>query len=149
MLNFAEQSETIAQEEVPYAPPRDNLERRVFRTTAIVLATLAAAYVIWLLVDLLLLLFACTLVSLILLTFTNAMRRRTNLPFGVSLGLVVIGLLALIGGAVAFFGATMQSQFSQRRGRTSRCGCAPQGWAPYCSIARRVRHPAVRRWLTP
>jgi predicted PurR-regulated permease PerM len=123
MLNFSEQSETIAQEEVPHAPPRDNLERRVFRATAIVLATVAAAYVIWLLVDLLLLLFACTLVSLILLTFTNAVRRRTSLPFGVSLGLVVIGLLALIGGAVAFFGATMQSEFSELGTRL------PAAWA--------------------
>ena len=123
MPNFSEQSDTIAQEETPQAPARENLERMVFRATVVVLATLAAAYVIWLLVDLLLLLFACALVSLILLTFTNAVRRRTNLPFAVSLGLVVIGLLALIGGAVAFFGATMQSEFAELGTRL------PAAWA--------------------
>jgi predicted PurR-regulated permease PerM len=123
MPNFSEQSDTIAQEEIPHAPARENLERKVFRATVVVLATLAAAYVVWLLVDLLLLLFACALVSLILLTFTNAIRRRSNLPFAVSLGLVVIGLLALIGGAVAFFGATMQSEFAELGNRL------PAAWA--------------------
>lgn len=123
MPNFSEQSDTIAQDETPEAPPRENLERMVFRATVVVLATLAAAYVVWLLVDLLLLLFACALVSLILLTFTNALRRRTNLPFAVSLGLVVIGLLALLGGAVAFFGATMQSEFAELGRRL------PAAWA--------------------
>ncbi len=113
MSNFAEQSEMISQEEAPRAVPRDNLERVIFRATVVVLATLAAAYVLWLLVDLLLLLFACALVSLILLTFTNAIRRRSRLPFGISLALVVIALVALIGGAVAFFGATMQSEFAE------------------------------------
>lgn len=123
MANFSEQSDTIAQQEVPHAPLRDNLERRVFRATVVVLATLSAAYVVWLLVDLLLLLFACTLVSLILLTFTNVVRRRTNWPFGVSLTLVVVGLLALLGGAVAFFGSTMQSEFSELATRL------PAAWA--------------------
>jgi predicted PurR-regulated permease PerM len=123
MPNFSEQSDTIAQEETPQAPARENLERMVFRATVVVLATVAAAYVVWLLVDLLLLLFACALVSLILLTFTNAVRRRTKLPFAVSLGLVVVGLLALIGGAVAFFGATMQSEFAELGTRL------PAAWA--------------------
>lgn len=124
MPNFSEQSETIARDEVlPAQQPRDNFERRVFRATVVVIATMAAAYVVWMLVDLLLLLFACALVSLILLTFTNALRRRTGLPFAVSLGLVVIGLLALIGGAVTFFGATMQSEFAELARRL------PAAWA--------------------
>ena len=93
--------------------PRDTFERRVFRGTAIVLATIAGAYVLWLLVDLLLLLFACALVALILLTVTNALRRRTSLPFGVALGLSVLGLLALIGGAFWFFGTTIQGEFAE------------------------------------
>lgn len=92
---------------------RNGLERTVFKATAVVLATVAAAYVIWLLVDVLLLLFACALVSLILLTITNALRRRTGLPFGVSLVIAVVGLIALIGGASAFFGATMQAEFAE------------------------------------
>ena len=107
----------------PHVAGRDGLERRVFRATAVVLATIAAAYVIWLLVDLLLLLFACALVSLILLTITNAIRRTSGMPFGVSLVLTVVGLLALIGGAVTFFGTTMQGEFAELATRL------PAAWA--------------------
>ena len=113
MSNFSDQSDTITHDEIPHAPSRDNLERLVFRATVVVLTTVAAAYVIWLLVDLLLLLFACALVSLILLTFTNGVRKHTSLPFGFSLAVVVVGLVALLGGAVAFFGSTMQSEFAE------------------------------------
>ena len=123
MSHFAEQSEMITKEEAPRTPHRDNLERRVFRATVVVLATAAAAYVLWLLVDLLLLLFACALVSLILLTITNGIRRRTKLPFGVALALSVLGLLALIGGAFAFFGATLQGEFAELATRL------PAAWA--------------------
>lgn len=123
MSNFAEQSEMIGQAETHGPPPRDNLERRVFRVTVVVLATLAAAYVLWLLVDLLLLLFACALVSLILLSFTNVIRRHASLPYGVALALVVAGLIASIGGAVWFFGATMQSEFAELGARL------PAAWA--------------------
>ncbi len=125
MLNFSEQSDTITKEETPQPPVRDNLERVVFRATMVVVATLAAAYVLWLLVDLLLLLFACALVSLILLAFTNSVRTRTKLPFGMSLALVVVALLALIGGAVAFFGAAIQSEFGELITRL------PAAWADF------------------
>ena len=81
MPNFAEQSVIIAQEEAPQTPPRDSLERRAFRVTAVVLATLVGAYVLWLLVDLLLLLFACGLASLILLSLTNIIRTPNESPF--------------------------------------------------------------------
>ena len=108
MSNFSEQADRITHEEGRSLPTNDSFERRVFRATAIVLATLAAAYVLWLLIDVLLLLFACSLVSLILLTLTNALRRRTHLPFAPALVLSVLGLLALIGGAFAFFGTAIQ-----------------------------------------
>ncbi|MDB5719292.1 MAG: family transporter [Sphingomonas bacterium] len=113
MPNFIEQSEILSHSNASAPSPRDSFERRVFRGTAIVLATLAGAYVLWLLVDLLLLLFACALVSLILLTLTNAMRRRTLLPFGVCLTATVLGSMAVIGGSVWFFGATMQGEFAE------------------------------------
>jgi predicted PurR-regulated permease PerM len=109
----------------PPPPARDTLERRVFRATVVVLATIAAAYVLWLLVDLLLLLFACALVSLILLTITNSIRRRTRLPFAVALTATVLGLLALIGGAFAFFGATLQGEFAELATRL------PAAWADF------------------
>jgi predicted PurR-regulated permease PerM len=123
MSNFSDQSDAITHDEVPHPPPRDNLERMVFRATAVVLGTLAAAYVIWLLVDLLVLLFACALVSLILLTFTNQVRKHTKLPFGFSLALVVVGLMASLGGVVAFFGSTLQSEFADLATRL------PAAWA--------------------
>ena len=122
MPDFVTQSEQLAPAQ-PGPPARDSFEQRVFRATAVVLATTAAAYVLWLLVDLLLLLFACALVSLILLTVTGAIRRRTRLPFGVSLLLTVVALLALVGGAIVFFGATMQSEFAELATRL------PDAWA--------------------
>jgi predicted PurR-regulated permease PerM len=122
-MNFTEQSDLIEDAAPARHPIRDSLERRTFRATAVVLATLAAAYVLWLLVDLLLLLFACALVSLILLTITNAIRRRSRLPFAAALGLTVVGLLALIGGAFAFFGATLQGEFAELATRL------PAAWA--------------------
>ncbi len=99
-----------------------------------VLATIASAYILWLLVDLLLLLFACALVSLILLTITNAIRRRTRLPFGIALGLSVFGLLILIGGAFAFFGTTMQGEFAELANRL------PAAWT---NLEARMRTSAV------
>ncbi len=113
MPNFTEQSDAILAEELPPVVVRDTLERRVFRSSVVVLATFGAAYILWQLVDLLLLLFACALVSLILLTITNALRLRTRLPFGVALTITVLALLALIGGAFIFFGATLQSEFAE------------------------------------
>ncbi len=123
MPNFAQQSDKISEGEGPSVPVRDSFERRVFRGTAIVLATVAAAYVMWQLVNLLLLLFACALVSLILLTITNAIRRRTRLPFGIALGVTVLGLLALLSGAFAFFGTTLQAEFAELSTRL------PAAWA--------------------
>jgi predicted PurR-regulated permease PerM len=104
-------------------PPRDSLERRTFRATVVVLATMAGAYLLWLLVDLLLLLFACALVSLILLTVTNWVRLRTKLPFAAALAVSVLGLIALLGGAFYFFGTTMQAEFTELAQRL------PAAWA--------------------
>lgn len=109
----------------PAPPVRDTFERRVFRATVVVLATTAAAYVLWLLIDLLLLLFACALVALILLTITDMIRRHTRLPFGAALSVAVLGLLALIIGSFWFFGATIQAEFAELATRL------PQAWADF------------------
>lgn len=123
MPNFTEHSEKLLESTASAPSMHDSFERRVFRGTAIVLATVAAAYVLWQLIDLLLLLFACTLVSLILLTITNAIRRRTRLPFALSLAVTVLGLIALLGGAFVFFGTTMQGEFAELIARL------PAAWA--------------------
>lgn len=112
MPNFTDQAERINHETAPAPAPRDSLERRVFRATVVFLATCLGVYLLWVLVDVLLLLFACSLVALIFLTMTNAIRRRTGMPFGVALGLSVLGLLALLVGAFTFFGTTIQREFA-------------------------------------
>jgi len=122
-MSFIEQSEMIREAAPPPPAVRDSLERRVFRATVVVLATLGSAYLLWLLVDLLLLLFACSLVSLILLTLTNWIRKRTRLHFAVALSLSVLGLLGLIVGAFAFFGTTIQAEFAELARRL------PAAWA--------------------
>jgi len=87
-------------------------DSRVFKATVIILATAGAAYLLWRLVDLLLLLFACTLTALILLTITNMIRRRIKMPFAVALTLTIFALTAVIVGAFWFFGAAMSAQFA-------------------------------------
>jgi len=134
MSNFAEQSDAITADEGTQPVARASLERSVFRASVVVIATLAAAYVVWQLVDLLLLLFACALVSLILLTITNALRRQTRLPFAVALGLTVLGLLALLVGSVTFFGATIQNEFAELATRL------PAAWA---SVQERLANSAI------
>lgn len=134
MTNFAEQSDLISEGETRRPPARRSLERQVFRATVVVLLTAASAYVLWLLVDLLLLLFACVLVSLILLTVSNAIRRRTNLPFVVSLATSVLLFLSVIGGAIVFFGAAIQAEFAELVTRL------PMAWT---ELQSRIEHTAV------
>lgn len=112
MPNTVDRTPSEAQS-ATHRPRPDSLERRVFRATAVVLATVAGAYVLWLLVDLLLLLFACALVSLILLTATGLVQRNTRLPFAAALTVSVVALLGLILGAIWFFGATLQGEFAE------------------------------------
>jgi predicted PurR-regulated permease PerM len=113
MSDFTKLAERISRQEGPDPVVRDSFERRVFRGTVIVLLTFTGAYLLWLLVDVLLLLFACALVSLIFLTATNTVRRHTPLPFGAALALSAIALLLLLTAAFIFFGATMQSEFAE------------------------------------
>ena len=87
--------------------------QRVFKATVIVIATAAAAYMLWRLVDLLLILFACTLVALILLTIADRLRRHLPMPFGIALTIAVVLLVVLVGGASWFFGSAMREQFGE------------------------------------
>ena len=134
MPNFSDQAERIDHETPDSPPPRDSLERRVFRSTVVFLATCVAAYLLWVLVDVLLLLFACSLVALIFLTLTNAVRRHTKLPFGIALGASVIALLALLIGAFVFFGTTIQGEFTTLAQRL------PAAWA---DVQLRLSNSAV------
>jgi predicted PurR-regulated permease PerM len=92
--------------------PERTFDRRIFKATVIVLATAGAAYLMWRLVDLLLLLFACALTALILVTIANLIRRRIKMPYAAALTLAVLFIAAVLGGAFWFFGAAMTAQFS-------------------------------------
>ncbi len=101
------------------------IDRRVFRTTVIVIATAAAAYGLWRLADLLLLVFACALVALIFFDIARWIARRSGLNFGLSLSIGVLGLLAFLAGAFWFFGQSLTSEFTELAQRL------PAAWATF------------------
>jgi predicted PurR-regulated permease PerM len=98
------------------------IDRRVFRTTVIVIATAAAAYAMWLLSDLLLLVFACALIGLIFFNLARWIVQRTGLNFGIALALAVVGILATLTGAFWFFGNSLTNEFTELAQRL------PQAW---------------------
>ncbi len=89
------------------------IDRRVFRTTVIVIATGAAAYALWRLSDLLLLVFACALVALIFFNIGRWIAVRTGLNFGIALSFSVLGILAALIGAFWFFGNSLSYEFAE------------------------------------
>jgi predicted PurR-regulated permease PerM len=114
--------------------PEHAFDRRVFKATVIILATVASAYILWRLVDLLLLLFACTLTALILLTLTRLLRRRVPMPFALALTVTVLLLFLIVGGAFWFFGASMSAQFTELSQRL------PEAWA---AVQLRLQHSTL------
>lgn len=116
-------------------------DRRVFRSTVIVIATGAAAYALWLLADLLLLVFACALIALIFFNLTRWLTDRTHLPFALALGLSVLGILAALTSAFVFFGNSLSAEFTELAQRL------PRAWEVF--QARIVQTPvgaeAIRR----
>ena len=91
----------------------DRFNRRVLRASAIVITSVATAYAIWKLADLILLLFACVLIALILVTLTQSLVRRVKMPFGLALTLVFVTIMVLLVAASWFFGASMTAQFGE------------------------------------
>lgn len=120
------------------APPPRDLDQRVFRATVIILATAGAAYMLYRLVDLLLLLFACALIALILYTVTNMIRRRLPMPYAVALALTVLLLFGVLGGAFWFFGSAMSGQFTELAQRLPGAWEAVQARLHQSSIGNQV-----------
>jgi predicted PurR-regulated permease PerM len=104
-----------------------SFDSRIFRATVIVLSTAGAAYLLWRLVDLLLLLFACALIALILVTIANLIRRKLPMPYAAALTLAVLAITVVLVGAFWFFGATMTAQFSELIARLPGAWTALQG----------------------
>ena len=101
------------------------VDRRVFRTTVIIVATLASAYAMWRLSDLLLLVFACALIALIFLNLARWLSGRTGLGIGLSLGAAVIAILAFLTSAFSFFGQSLSAEFTELAQRL------PAAWATF------------------
>ncbi len=97
-------------------------DRRVFRTTVIVIATAGAAYALWKLADLLLLVFACALIALIFFNLARWIVDRTGLNFGLALAVSVVGILTALTGAFWFFGNSLSNEFAELAQRL------PQAW---------------------
>lgn len=110
------------------------IDRRVFRTTVIVIATAAAAYAMWRLADLLLLVFACALIALIFFNIARWIADRTRLGFAISLGVAVTGILAALIGSFWFFGNSLSGEFTELAQRL------PAAWAVF---EQRLAHTPV------
>ena len=109
------------------------IDRRVFRTTVIIIATAAAAYALWRLSELLLLVFACGLIGLIFFNLARWIVDRTGLNFGLALALSVVAILATLSGAFWFFGNSLSGEFADLAQRL------PQAWEVF--QARFARTP--------
>jgi predicted PurR-regulated permease PerM len=110
----------------------------LFGRTLVVMAAVGLALVLWMLTDLVLLMFACALVALMLFQFAQILQRRLHLPFALALLLAVVlpivGIL-LIGWG---FGSLMATQFSQLFDRLPAAFDAAQGWLRSSTIGREV-----------
>ncbi len=92
------------------------------KTLIAALAIVALAIAAWRLTDVLLLIFAAVVVSVMLRALAEPIARHTPLPPPVALAAVVIGLIAVIGGAGWMFGAQLTAQWSELAQRL------PAGW---------------------
>ena len=89
--------------------PRPGLLQRVAPLIALVLiGTLA-----WQLASVLLLLFGAVVIAVLLRSLSDPITRRTPLPSGASLALVLLGILVLVGGGVWLFGLQITAQINE------------------------------------
>ncbi|HEX2271196.1 MAG TPA: hypothetical protein VHH35_16745, partial [Pyrinomonadaceae bacterium] len=70
--------------------------RRVLIATLVVASVVLVLYFVWYAADLLMLVFAGVLVSILLRGFTRFLARKTGMGRGISLGIVSLALAALI-----------------------------------------------------
>src|SRR5262245_58488766 len=94
-----------------------NLEstRRVFVATCVVASMALVLYFVWYASDLLMLVFAGVLVSILLRGFSRFLTQKTGLGHGLSLGLISLALVALIAAGVWLIPGRIGSQMSELR----------------------------------
>jgi predicted PurR-regulated permease PerM len=96
---------------LPRAEARESGPLRLFRGTLVVMAAIAMALLVWRLVDLLLILFACMIVALNVSRLAGFLKRRLKLHYSLAFIIAVVGPIAFIATAFALFGAAMSQQF--------------------------------------
>ncbi len=107
---------------VKTAPERLPRTNRAFRGAVAVLAVVALALLFWKLRPVLLLLFAASLVAIILDALAGAISRRTGMHHGVALAIAALITFGSVGGIVWLFGAELASQIDQL------AALIPGGW---------------------
>ncbi len=94
-------------------PPTPAADRKVVRTTLIVL-TLAVLFALgWMLRSLLILLFAAVLIAVILRAAADGLQRRAPLPTGIALTVVILAFLGTLTLVFWLFGAQIDSQMRE------------------------------------
>ena len=91
------------------ASPRPGLLQRVAPLLAVVLIGALA----WQLASILLLLFGAVVIAVLLRSLSDPISRRTPLPSGASLALVLLGILVLVGGGGWLFGLQITAQVNE------------------------------------
>jgi predicted PurR-regulated permease PerM len=89
----------------------------VLRRTLIVIGTIALALALWQISNVVLIAFGAVLFAIILRAAARPMSRHTGISDGLAVGLTVFLILCLFLGLVAFFGATISTQFSELSAR--------------------------------
>lgn len=96
---------------MPPSRPVSNLD--VIRWSALAVAVVASALLVWQLRDILLLVFAAILVAIIFRTAADWLSERTGLPHGLSLAVVLLVIFGAIGLAGTIFGAELNAQMAE------------------------------------
>lgn len=94
----------------PSSTSSSSSERLFLRRAALVLAALAALYLLWQLSGPLLLAFGAVIVAVLLRTIADPITRRTPLPDGVAVLVAALTVAALLAAAIWLFGSVIADQ---------------------------------------
>lgn len=101
------------KETYPHTPQQTSFLRRTLIVVTITTIAVATLWLLWQALDLVLLIFGGILLAVFLRALSDGLKRFTHLPDKVSLVVVIVLLLALIGGTGWIMGPRLASQFGQ------------------------------------